>query len=322
LKIKIPIRDILKNTDAVLLKGNKNFIIDSIGSPQKNYPHSIVLISSASLLSKSNKFHTKTCITSKKLYAKAQNFENILVSEDPYLSFAYLLQYIKNLEKGNNNLTIKSVNNYSLGRNCKIGNNVIFGNNCVIEDNVQIGDNTEFEHNVVVHKNTIIGNNCSIMSGAIIGSQGFGFVPKDDSWVPIYHIGNVLIGDNVYIGANTCIDKATIDSTIIGNNVIVDNSVHIAHNVSIGANTAIAAKAGIAGSTTIGKNCKIGGMSGIFGHLNITDNVTITPKSNVYRDIKTPGTYSSLFPLMNHFLWKKVSILLSKLDKMYHLLKK
>jgi len=178
-----------------------------------------------------------------------------------------------------------------------------------------IGDNSIIENNVVIYRNSKIGKNTFISSGVIIGSEGFGFAKQGSKWIQISHLGKVVIGNDVSIGANSCIDRGTIEDTVISDNVIIDNSVHIAHNVFIGERTAIAAKVGIAGSSIIGADCQIGGMTGIFGHLKITDNVILSPKSNVYRDVKKPGTYSSIFPLIDHFNWKKISILISKLDK-------
>ena len=315
--------------DAQIFSGNEQFEITAIASDEGNESE-IQYIRDEEFIKKHKNFLAKTCLIPSNLADKALNFENILVSEDVELSFSLLTSLFKNEINDSNFVSCdyKFVNNPTFGSGSCIsskasfGKNVSIGCNCVIGDNVSIGDNTIIESNAVIYNSCIIGKNNFISSGVIIGSSGFGFIFRDNSWKNIHHLGNVIIGDNVSIGANTCIDKATLGSTVIESNVIIDNLVHIAHNVKIGSGTAIAAKVGIAGSKIIGKKCLIGGMVGIFGHLSIADNVVISPKSNVYRDIKKQGRYSSMFPLFEHSIWKKISILISKIDKIYSLLKK
>jgi len=171
-------------------------------------------------------------------------------------------------------------------------------------------------HNVVICKNTSIGNNVTIDSGTVIGSEGFGNVMNSSfNWQHIYHLGSVIIGHNVMIGANCCIDKGTIDNTVIEDGVIIDNSVHIAHNVRIGEKTAIAAKVGIAGSCNIGKRNMIGGMVGIVDHIKTVDDVIISATSTVNKDIKEPGTYTGIMPIVKHLKWKRIALWITKLDK-------
>jgi acetyltransferase-like isoleucine patch superfamily enzyme len=86
-------------------------------------------------------------------------------------------------------------------------------------------------------------------------------------------------------------------------------------DVVIGEDSAIAASTAIAGSTVIGKRCMIGGMVGIIGHINICDDVIIGGKSIVDKNIKAPGMYTGVMPLMPHRQWKKVGLWITKLDK-------
>jgi len=317
---KLLLQEVVSNINAKLFKGDMNFYISSIESSQNNFENTILYLRDKKYLKNIDKSKSKTCLVSIELIDFASNFDNIIVSENPSLSFALLTKLFKKNEVDlslnkdfSNTLSIGSGSQIS--ENVKFGKNVSIGCNCVIEDGVLIGDNSIIENNVVIYRNSKIGNNTFISSGVIIGSEGFGFAKQGSKWVQISHLGKVVIGNDVSIGANSCIDRGTIEDTVISDNVIIDNSVHIAHNVFIGERTAIAAKVGIAGSSIIGADCQIGGMTGIFGHLKITDNVILSPKSNVYRDVKKPGTYSSIFPLIDHFNWKKISILISKLDK-------
>jgi len=315
------LRYISNNIFASLAHGEPDDIIESIYSETKNFPKTVFFLNNKNFLGKLSSIKSNTCLTSSKFADSAKGFKNVLISDNPYLSFA-LLTHIFDTRPNQNNLNeyLPNKNSY-ISKLAKIGENVKIGNNCCIEEGVVIGDNTTIGHGVTIHFSSKIGCNCNIASGVVIGSNGFGYAKDKNTWIEIKHIGSVIIGNNVSIGANTCIDRATLDNTIIEDNVIIDNLVHIAHNVKICEGSAIAAKVGIAGSTVIGKNCQIGGMAGIFGHLNIADNVIVTPKSNVYRDIKSSGYYSSLFPLLELKLWKKTSILISKIDKISNLFK-
>jgi len=316
------LNEICSKIDAKILKGEESFIIESLKDFDKATKESIIVFKDVKYSTQLKNTKAITCVTSESNVKLCLSFKNIIISEDPNHSFALLTNifYPKN-SNFSQEIHSKYKNTPLIGSGTKISPNVFFGRNvsvgcnCVIEDNVTIGDDTVIDHNCTIYNSTEIGSNCYISSGATIGSQGFGFAKHQNEWLQIKHLGVVQIGNRVHIGSNCTIDRGTLSNTTIRDNVIIDNLVHIAHNVFIDTDTAIAAKVGIAGSSNIGKRCMIGGMVGIFGHLKITDDVIISPKSNVYRDIKKPGRYSSLFPLLEHSLWKKISILISKLDK-------
>lgn len=185
-----------------------------------------------------------------------------------------------------------------------VGKNVYIGPFTVICDNVNIGDGTTIYSgtfidksvtigangviyaNVSIYKGCKIGNNVIIHSGCVIGSDGFGFLPKDDGYEKVPHIGSVIIEDNVEIGANSCIDRGTIDNTIIRKGVKLDNLVHIAHNAEIGANTVMSAQVGIAGSAKVGEWCMFGGQVGVAGHITIGNKVLLGAQSGVPTSLK------------------------------------
>jgi len=321
---------ISRKINARIEKGDENFLISAIATPEINQVSDIIFIRNENFLKKLVNIKSKTCLIPNSLKNEVSQFENILISDKPDYSFALLTKIFAINNDFNKYIShnFNFVNTPVIGpgtklsENISIGKNVQIGCNCVIGESVFIGDNTVIDHNVTIYDNVIIGKNNHISSSSVIGSEGFGFSKHEGNWNHICHLGSVVLGDNVYIGSNTCIDKGTISNTVIESNVIIDNLVHIAHNVHIGDGSAIAAKVGIAGSTVIGRNCLIGGMTGIFGHLKIADNVVITPKSNVYRDIKESGRYSSLFPLISHLSWKKISIIISKIDKIMKFTKK
>jgi UDP-3-O-[3-hydroxymyristoyl] glucosamine N-acyltransferase len=124
----------------------------------------------------------------------------------------------------------------------------------------------------------------------------------------------VRIGDDVEIGANTTIDRGALEDTVIEDGVRLDNQIQIAHNVVIGAHTAIAACTGIAGSTRIGRRCMIGGGTGIGGQLVIGDDIVIAGFGMVTRSLEAPGMYSSVLPVEEVRLWRRIVGRIKRLD--------
>ena len=248
---------------------------------------------------------------------------NALVVDDVYLAFAKITHYFKKEVVPANGIhsSVKTgqaiiAQNCTIGKEVVIGRNTTISSNTVIEDNVTIGDNTYIHPNVTILQGCSIGDNVVVSSGAVIGSEGFGNArDNQNKWHTIAHLGNVVVGNNVTIGANTTIDRGTLEDTEIHDGVRIDNLVHIAHNVIVGKDTAIAASTAIAGSVILGKRCMIGGMVGIIGHLNICDDVIVNGKSTVDKNIKIPGVYTGIMPLMPHKQWQNVGLWLVKLDK-------
>ena len=306
------LQNIAKEIGAELV-GNNRHIINGI-SPEVPDLNKIIFISSKKNIPE-NYYQYGAILTS---YELSESFKdcNLLLSENPKLAFAFLTNLFT-IVSSEPNICKKNKNkNLMLGRDVFIGKNVKFGSNVVLNDKVKIGDNSVIGHNVVIHRDCVIEKNVVIESGTIIGSEGFGNVlDTHNKWNHIYHFGKVIIGENVLIGSNCCIDRGTIEDTIISSGVIIDNLVHIAHNVFIGENTAIAAKVGIAGSCNIGKRNMIGGMVGIVDHITTTDDVIVSATSTVYKDIKEPGVYTGILPISKHAKWKRIALIISKLDK-------
>ncbi len=181
----------------------------------------------------------------------------------------------------------------------------------VISDDVYVGPGCAIEKNVEIGKGTILLPNVTV-----IGSDGLGFAKdENDKWKKINHLGKVVINNDVEIGSNCTIDRGTLDDTIIGENVKLDDQVHIAHNCKIGKSTIMGANATIGGSTIIGKNCMIGGLCGVADNLIITDGVTVSPVSFIFKSINKAGKYSGSAPLMPRGEWLKASATYKKLSK-------
>jgi len=218
----ISLHDLSLKINANLAKGDKDFLISSIGSSNKNSLHSIVYIRNKKYLNSLKESESSTCLVSSDLLSKASGYKNILVSDNPHYSFALLTNLFVHKSIDATLQRKSELSNQPLighgsqiSEKVKFGKNVSIGCNCVIEDGVLIGDNSIIENNVVIYRNSKIGNNAFISSGVIIGSEGFGFAKQGSKWVQISHLGKVVIGNYVSIGANSCIDRGTIEDTVI-----------------------------------------------------------------------------------------------------------
>ncbi|MGY5452936.1 UDP-3-O-(3-hydroxymyristoyl)glucosamine N-acyltransferase [Agarivorans sp. MS3-6] len=256
---------------------------------------------------------------------------NVLISEDPYVSYALLAQLLDTTPRCANGIAESAV----IGKDVVLGSGVAIGPNAVIEDGVKLGDGVQIGAGCFIGKQAVIGDstklwaNCSIyhrveigarcliQSNTVIGCDGFGYANKQGQWIKIPQVGSVIIGDNVEIGASVSIDRGALDNTVIESNVIIDNQVHIAHNVTIGGGTAIAGTTGIAGSTKIGRYCIIGGGVAINGHISICDQVTLTGNSMVTKSITEAGVFSSGMPIQANRKWRKSMARLSQIDEMH-----
>ena len=190
-----------------------------------------------------------------------------------------------------------------LGPYCVIGAGAIIGRNCligahaVIENGAQIGERTTLHPHVFVGAGCEIGKDCEIHPHTSIGSDGFGYaVDPDGRPRKISHLGNVIIGDDVEIGSNCAIDRATLTSTHIRSGSKLDNICHIAHNCDLGENGFFTAGFMMGGSTKIGRQFVTGGNSVVTAHITLGDNVVLSGRSSVTKDVPDAGAYGG-YPL-------------------------
>ena len=215
-----------------------------------------------------------------------------------------------------------SIGDFSvISENAEIGSNTIIYPNCYIGRNVKIGEHCLIYPNVTIREDIIVGNNVIIHSGTVIGSDGFGYVPENNTLKKIPQIGIVEIGDNVEIGANVTIDRATTGKTLIGKGTKIDNLVQIAHNVQIGENSIIVAQVGISGSTKIGNGVTIAGQAGLIGHVTIGDGAIVAAQAGVIGDVPPKETVSG-YPARPHKQAMKLYALIQKLPELFEELKK
>ena len=242
-----------------------------------------------------------------------------LLAADPYLAYAQIAAELYPLSGGSAGVHPTaavadgaiigddvSVSAYAVvDAGARLGNGVFVGPGAVIGPRCHVGDGTRILANATLVEDVVIGERCIIHPGAVIGSDGFGNARSESGWVKVPQVGRLRIGNDVEIGANATIDRGAIDDTVIEDGVRIDNLVHIAHNVRVGAHTAIAAQTGIAGSTDIGQRCMFGGQAGIVGHISICDDVIVSGKTVVSKDVTEPGFINGVFPGEPARLWKR-----------------
>ena len=255
---------------------------------------------------------------------------NVLISKNPYLSFADATNLFKPKCKKNTGIHETAVidrsaivdSSVSIGphavveANASISRGSVIGPNCYIGEDVVVGENCRLHSNVSLCHGVRLGDSVMIQSGSVIGADGFGFAFDGEKQIKIHQLGSVLLSDNVEIGACTTIDRGTIEDTIIGKGVKIDNQVQIGHNCKIGDHSVICGCVGIAGSVNIGKHCIMGGASGAVGHITISDKVNVSAMSLVSESILEPGIYSSGTWHMKTSDWKRSNIRFKQLDMM------
>jgi len=201
-----------------------------------------------------------------------------------------------------------------VGPGAHIGARCQIGAQCVIGAAAHLGEDCQLLPRSTVQHGCILGNRVILQPGCVIGADGFGLAWDGNHWVKVPQVGRVVLGDDVEVGANTTIDRGALDDTVIEEGVKLDNLIQIAHNCRIGRHTAIAGCAGIAGSTRIGAHCQIGGAAMIVGHIEICDRVIVSGGSLVAKDIREPGVYTSVLPLMPHRDWLRNAAHVRHLD--------
>ncbi|HAR44299.1 MAG TPA: UDP-3-O-(3-hydroxymyristoyl)glucosamine N-acyltransferase [Bdellovibrionales bacterium] len=222
-----------------------------------------------------------------------------------------------------------------LGASVSVGEGVRIGPNCVIEAHVRIGARTVLYPgcyvglnaiigqdsvlfpNVTIYENVELGNRVRLHAGVVIGADGFGYAPvrEGDQVVnhqKIYHVGNVVIGDDVEIGANSCVDRATFGSTHIASKVKIDNLVQIGHNVQLEEGAVLCGCSACAGSSSVGKFAYVGGGAGIANQVHIGDRANVGAFSLVTKDV-TPGETVIGNPMRDYKEYFRVHAMLSRL---------
>lgn len=289
------------------LVGDPDRIIDNVAGLQNAGPNSLSFLSNP-------KFRGQLAGTqAAAIVLRAEDVDDSptasLVSDNPYADYARMAAVIHpppRYAPGVDASAVVSATaeisptahiaaNASIGDRSTIGDNVYVGPGSVIGPGCSVGNDCRLIANVTLVRDVTLGLRGMFHPGVVIGADGFGNAMTPDGWVKVPQLGGVRIGNDVEIGANTTVDCGAIEDTVIEDGVRIDNLCHIGHNVHIGAHTAVAGMSGVSGSATIGKRCMLAGQSGIVGHIKICDDVVVSGKAVISKDITEPGVYAGTF---------------------------
>ena len=245
-----------------------------------------------------SKSNAAACIVSDSMAAFAPSGMALIISKNPYKSYALVAQAFYPEQYPESDISPAA----------HVDPSAIIGKGCVIEAgsvvkaNAKIGDGCWIESGAVIGAGVEIGaksriGTCSSVSHAVlgqavrlypgvrVGQDGFGFAIDPAGHVKVPQLGRVMIEDHVEVGANACIDRGSGPDTVIGAGSWIDNLVQIGHNVKIGRGCVLIAQSGIAGSTVLEDYAVIAAQAGVAGHLRIGKGARIGAKAGVMKNV-------------------------------------
>ena len=325
----------LATSFACELIGDPDVVVDDVASLFNAGPSSLSFLSNPAHMQQLSL--TKAAVVILRADDAGESPTASLVNENPYACYARIAAVIHpapGYEPGVHESAVIATTaeiaasahiapNAVIGDRSIIGENVFVGPGSVVGPDCVIADDCKLIANVTLTRSVRIGVRGIVHPGAVIASDGFGNAKTPNGWVKVPQLGGVIIGNDVEIGANTTIDCGALDDTIIEDGVRIDNLCMIAHNVRIGAHTAMASMTGIAGSTVIGRRCLFAGKAGAVGHVTICDDVVVSGKGMITKDIKEPGVYASSFPAEKISEWnrkvahfRRIDTLINRINKL------
>jgi len=238
------------------------------------------------------------CIVAEKMAAFAPKGMALIVSKNPYKSYALVAQsfYPDQYPASDISKGAHVDPSAAIGKGCVIEAGAVvkagakIGDGCWIESNAVIGEGVELGAkcrigSTATVSHAVLGQAVRLYPGVRIGQDGFGFAIDPAGHVKVPQLGRVIIGDHVEIGANTCIDRGAGPDTVIGSGAWIDNQVQIGHNVKIGKGCVLVAQSGVAGSSVMEDYSVLAAQAGVAGHLRIGMGARIGAKAGVMKDV-------------------------------------
>ena len=247
--------------------------------------------------------HAGACLVRPELADKAPAGMALLVTDDPYRSYAKIAAAFYPLPP----LTPGVAETASVHPSATLGAGCQVDPGAVIGEAAEIGERCHIGANAVIGRGVRIGNECRVGAlssigfaligarvhihpGVRIGQDGFGFAMGPQGHLTVPQLGRVVIHDDVEIGANSTIDRGAGPDTVIGLGCKIDKLVQIGHNVQLGRGCVMVAQSGISGSTKLGDFVIVAGQAGVTGHLQIGSGARIGAQAGVMRDVSVGET--------------------------------
>ena len=259
------LKEIADHSGCELLSGADDTLkIDDVAPLDRAKPNEISFLDNPKYISSFESSEAGACIIHEKYVDRAPKGMTVLLSRDPYRSYALVAQLFYPFIAMADAIDPTAIVHETarLGEGCSIAAGAVIGAHAEIGDNVDIGANAVVHDGVVIGANTrigaltslshcLIGEHVIIHRGVHIGQDGFGFALGREGHIKVPQLGRVVIKNHVEIGAGTCIDRGTGPDTYVGEGTKIDNLVQIGHNVNIGRGSIIVSQVGVSGLSLI-----------------------------------------------------------------------
>jgi acetyltransferase-like isoleucine patch superfamily enzyme len=131
------------------------------------------------------------------------------------------------------------------------------------------------------------GERVRIGEGVVIGARGMAYAQFafGKQYIPMAHLGGVVIGDGVDIGPLTVVVRGILTDTEIGSGTKIGNRCTIGHNVKIGRNCFIAPGVCLGGSVRLEDGAYVGLGATVLNHVTVGEKAYIGAGSVVTKDV-------------------------------------
>jgi UDP-3-O-[3-hydroxymyristoyl] glucosamine N-acyltransferase len=208
-----------------------------------------------------------------------------------------------------------------IGERARIGAHTVVVGNAAIGPETKIGSSCVIFPGAVLYPRTVLGDRVRVHANAVVGSDGFGYAAGREGAVKIWHLGNVVVGNDVEIGAGTTIDRGTIKNTIIEDGAIIDNQVQIGHNGHVKAHAIICAQVGLAGNVTIGRGAVLAGACAVIDKASIGDGAQVGAMSGISKSVKPGEKMMGTVRARPLREWHRLAALFERLPELFERIK-